>query len=150
MKKRYGNMWAAPGVHVVTTNSYINAAGELVMGRGAAKEATLIHPGVQHIAGRLILYRCGRGGVYGFIPPEETMPIGLFQVKRHFKSKAELSIISASAAMLCEWAAGIKRSIHLNYPGIGNGGLDIEVVEPLLEELPDNVYVWRYAVPSRD
>lgn len=41
--------------------------------------------------------------------------------------------------ILQDWKS---KKIHLNFPGIGNGGLKRSNVLPLLERLPDNVKVW--------
>jgi len=38
--------------------------------------------------------------------------------------------------------------IHLNFPGIGNGGLPRTQVFPLLQPLPGNVTIWEYPTHS--
>jgi hypothetical protein len=72
--------------------------------------------------------------------------IGAFQVKTDFREAASPKLIKAAATKLAAWAnAHWDYEVHLNYPGIGNGRLPEEVVEPLLKELPSNVHVSRYA-----
>ena len=85
-----------PGMLVVTTNSTISKAGGLVMGRGAAKKA------VERIQG--IEKKCAKkvrtaADPYGFLPvrlprPEEKIAgFEIFQVKRHWKEQADLTLI---------------------------------------------------------
>lgn len=131
-----------PIVYIVTTNSYIRRDGSLVMGRGAALEATKRIPGIDSEAGKLIPHL----GTYGFIivrtPLDYTAGFGLFQVKYKFDDPADLELIKYSADKLTSLATREKNcQFRMNYPGIGFGHLTREVVEPLLSELPDNVTI---------
>jgi hypothetical protein len=147
-----GDIWqeiGKAGVILVTSNSYVNSAGCLVMGKGAAREAALRWPLLPRILGDYILQFSRHLGEYGvmFVGKdvlETTSDIGIFQVKRHFRDMAHPGLITMSAYMLRDYAHRYER-IALNYPGIGNGRLRAEDVRPLLEPLPDSVVVYKKA-----
>lgn len=131
-----------PIVYIVTTNSYIRREGSLVMGRGAALEATKRIPGIDREAGKIIPHL----GTYGLAivrtPTDYRAGFGLFQVKYMFSDPADLELIKYSADMLTTLATREKKcQFRMNYPGIGFGHLTREDVEPLLSELPDNVTI---------
>ena len=127
-----------------TGNSYVNKNDELVMGRGAALQAKKIWPALPKFLGMIIANDCGHLGDY-YLIGDGIMRVGVFQVKRHFKSPAALDIINHSARTLVSWAtASPQLTFNLNYPGIGYGRLTVGEVEPLLQYLPDNVHVWRF------
>ena len=68
----------------------------------------------------------------------------MLQVKVHYGNPAGLDIIKQSLDALRDWVGFEPHTaFHLNYPGIGNGKLAIGEVKPLVETLPDNVFVWR-------
>lgn len=146
-KYKFGNMWNTydnADNFIITTNSYIKNNGALVMGAGIAKQARDKKNGIDKYFGNLIEKECGHLGVYGTIIPNKTK-IGLFQVKKHFKNKADLSLIINSMNQLRAYAEIFNdEEIHLNYPGIGNGKLKICEVEPIIQHLPDNVNIWRF------
>jgi hypothetical protein len=68
--------------------------------------------------------------------------LGAFQVKRHWLDPADLDLIAFSVERLQEVVAGGTRTA-MNFPGIGNGRLQMEAVLPLLRGLPDHVFVYR-------
>lgn len=149
---RTGNMWfnyhMGFGLFLVTTNSYIKKNGELVMGRGAAKQLRDISPGIDSHFGKEIKESCGHLGIYGLkISPFYPMSrFGLFQVKKHFKDKADLNLIKESCDQLIKWCNENKgENVDLNFPGIGNGGLSYENVYPVVNQLPDQVNIWTYS-----
>ncbi len=145
-----GDIWqevGKAGVILVTSNSYVNSFGCLVMGRGAAREAALRWPLLPRILGEYILQFRGHLGEYGVLfvgknVLETSSDIGVFQVKRHFRDPARPSLITASVYNLRDYAHRYER-IVLNYPGIGNGRLREEDVRSLLEPLPDNVVIYK-------
>lgn len=137
MKIIKGNLWTTSCTHIfVTTNSYIKTDGSLVMGRGAALEASKRDPGIAKAYGRLIPHL----GVYGVL----KLPgrIGLFQVKRHYAEPAELDVIRLSTDALAKWINGRQGTVALNFPGIGYGRLSREEVMPIIKRLPDSVLVY--------
>lgn len=143
-----GNMWLAdpePDVWLVTTNSVLTKAGRLVMGGGAALQATEHFPGCNRWFGAMIRETCGSGGFYGIlIHPDH--PLGAFQTKRHWKHNSSVSLIYDSAVALTEWLARDKTlRVSLNFPGIGLGGLRKEDVLPIVTQLPDRVTIWEWS-----
>lgn len=148
---KIGNMWDSPAdLHLVTANSYVRGDGALVMGRGAAQQCQLMYDGCNKSFGRLIRignYVNGKGGVpfYGLLLHPHH-PIGLFQVKWNWFEKADIDLIRMSRDLLYEWVLNNPtKTVALNFPGIGNGGLKISQVMPLIRNLPDSVEVWRMA-----
>jgi len=136
-----------PGMIVVTTNSYIKDNGRLVMGRGAALQAT------QHVAADIAL-ECGRaidlsGSKYGFLEirspyREGKIGFGIFQVKHHWKKPASLELIEHAVQKLNEYCeAHPDLTIRMNFPGIGNGQLQYDDVLPIVEQINDQVVVCR-------
>jgi hypothetical protein len=144
---KHGDMWKSLLVYqeiYVTGNSVVKADGTLVMGRGAAKQAALRWPSLPRIFGERIADR----PEYLLVPPSDDGPnVGLFQVKNHFAANADIELIKFSAMALA-----VRARLHpewyfaVNFPGIGNGGLQYGEVSPIIEWiLPDNVHVWLYA-----
>ena len=141
-------------LYVVTTNGYITKDDKLVMGRGAALMAKKLCPLLPEIASRLTQYvfDSSRGcRVYGFVESNPVKCIdkkvrrfGLFQVKYHWRDKADLALIGFSILSMNKRLDMFepKVRIGMNYPGIGNGGLSKEQVAPLLESLDKRVMVY--------
>ncbi len=152
---RTGDMWTAystADLFLITTNSTLRQDGALVMGRGIARQARDRFPGLDRVLGRQIQTVCGSLGVYGLLISPRWRPgagpgrLGCFQVKQHWQQAARLPLIRRSAAALTWWARyHADCQIHLNFPGIGNGGLHKTAVLPLLVDLPENVILWELA-----
>ena len=142
-----GEMWSWWGetdLWLFTGNSCKNQKKESVMGAGLALEVKKRFPHLPAIIGAYLTHL----STYGLmIPPywkeESTKQIGVFQVKHHFKNKAELALIGYSVVRLQQYIKtwGLDR-VDLNFPGIGYGGLKRDHVLPIIEELPDCVHVW--------
>ncbi len=121
-----------------TGNAFVKKDGGLVMGRGAAQQVRDTYPGADRWFGARI---DRQGDEYGVIINPKT-GFGVFQVKTHFKDEASLSLISHSANVLRVVAWTFPDILfRCNYPGIGNGKLSRDDVEPILDlaNLPDNV-----------
>ena len=158
MRYKYGNMIDKLGKidnFIITTNSYIKTTNELVMGRGIALQIKQIIPTIPKKAGKLIkhmssygLCRLGRISYDDYLQNGVDLTkskILLFQVKKHFKDKADISLIKKATNLLIIEANNYpNEEFHLNFPGIGYGGLRIEAVEPIILTLPDNVFIWRF------
>ena len=160
MKLRTGDMWTESAhVVMVTTNATVRRIGTLVMGRGAAKEAAGRNPRLAGWAGKRIWEiqeeRNRRPVDYGLlITPMVDRKAGsvwLFQVKWDWWERADVRLIEKSVDGFMAVLAGesgramqmlAKGKVSLNFPGIGNGGLDRKEVLPVIERLPDNVTVW--------
>jgi hypothetical protein len=147
---RKGDMWLAydgADLFLITTNSTLRRNGALVMGRGIARQARDRFPGLDLALGREIARRCGNLGEYDLLvgPRWPAAKLGAFQVKTDFARPASLSLIRRSAATLLAWCERHPHAtVHLNFPGIGNGGLARAQVLPLVKSLPDSVCLWEY------
>lgn len=139
-----GNMWDVFGktdMFCITTNATIKKNGALVMGRGIARQARDRFPGIDVVAGKIIVdlydYYLVHIGVY------DNQNLFAFQVKHEYHNKAELDLIRRSSYKLFGKIlfCGIER-VDLNFPGIGNGGLRREEVLSIISLLPDTVHVW--------
>lgn len=143
-------MWAAyddADLFLITTNSTLKKNGALVMGRGIVRQARDRFPGLDVTLGGEISRRCGDLGKYGLLvsPRWPVAKLGAFQVKTDYRRPASLSLIRQSALALLAWCKEHPgTAVHLNFPGIGNGGLARAQVLPLLKSLPANVHVWEY------
>jgi hypothetical protein len=139
-----GELWVKPdypGMIIVTTNSTLRRDGSLVMGRGAALEATQRIPGIALECGECIRFS---GNEYGFLkvryPMLGRIGFGIFQTKHFWGDPAELSIIQHAVNELGPYVQShADWQFRMNFPGIGNGRLKFLDVLPLLQSLPDNV-----------
>lgn len=164
MIHRVGNMfqvWETTDLFVISTNSYINRVGDLVMGRGIAYDVATRWPQLPSYYGQLLLTRRLHLRSYGFLPPDPSLyfkssgmdfnrhpqsKIALFQVKTHFNFTAQLDLIQQSVEGLRQWLQyRPPYRVDMNFPGIGNGSLTKSEILPLLVGLPDNVTVWELA-----
>jgi hypothetical protein len=118
--------------------------GALVMGRGAAKQVRDTYPGIDKVLGDRI--RCNPASVLEFVPVNEEhgQYLGWFRVKHHWKSKALLRLIERATKQLSYTAEEFPNTTyHMNFPGIGNGGLEYHSVLTIIKELPDNVLIYQ-------
>jgi len=135
-----GEMFKAPGLKIVTANSFIiKRQQKLLMERGAALELRQMVPNIELSFGKMIIQTCGHLGVYGLLMNGKY---GAAQIKYDFRDKADINLIAFSMAFLADEAKTNRYIYNINYPGIGHGGLSKEEVKPLLAILPDNVCVW--------
>lgn len=141
-----GDMWSVyptADVFCITTNATLKDNGELVMGAGIALEVARRFPTFPALIGKKLIDIYGPTRIlpdYGFLLLGK---IALFQTKRHWHPKAELSLIQLSTQGLLEHCqAHPEAKVHLNFPGIGRGGLPKKAVLPIIQALPDSVTVW--------
>jgi hypothetical protein len=145
MKIIYGNLWDSDcDIKAVTTNSFVRHDGALVMGRGAALQAARKFPELPFVAGQKLLWKGGHLSCYGWIYLPE-LNIGLFQVKRHWKDDAELRLIKYATQHLCEFLQRHSSvTVAMNFPGVGNGQLNLDLVKPIVDLLPDRVHLYLF------
>jgi hypothetical protein len=148
-----GDLWESKAdIIVVTTNGYVNANGELVMGRGAALQAKNRYPRLPkllaaHLNNKPKINSCL---VYGFedVWFRNGVGIGAFQVKYSWKDKADLALIGYSVVQLNLWLNDTYQSedvrVAMNYPGIGNGGLNKKRVVQIVESLDTRVEIYSF------
>ena len=137
----YATPWQYPDIYLFTGNPIINARGELVMGRGAARAVRDAYPGIAYRFGQAPC-NLAEQAVY-FLDIEEGQILGVFMVKRHWREPADIEIIRRSVRFLSYRTIYPEIRYHMNYPGIGNGQLLKSQVEPLLQCLPDNVFIYK-------
>ncbi len=154
MRIQVGDMWTAyddADLFVITTNGIITKDYRLVMGRGIALQAKERLPDIDLVLGSEIstnFHRVEAKGafLYGFLPPKywPREKFGCLQVKYRWYESANVALIEFSVRKLRHWLNDHPdASVHMNYPGIGNGHLTQEAVRPIIEVLPDNVTVWK-------
>lgn len=148
MINKFGNMWSVydeADHFLFTANSTINNLGLLVMGKGMARQVQNRFPYLPSFFGGLIEESESTYHILSHIPTN----VSAFQVKTDWRKKASLDLIWESTFVLRGWV--LERpleSFHMNYPGIGAGGLSYESVSPIVSSLPDNVFLWRLSNPQ--
>lgn len=155
MQLEKGDIWRIVNetdVFIVTTNATLKKDYRLVMGRGLAKQIRDRIPGIDLELGTRILL--GRHYTtsqqfylvnYLFVLVPRTPAVGAFQVKEHYESPAKLELITGATQVLIDLALSFKdKRFDMNFPGIGNGQLERDVVLPIIVNLPDNVHVWEF------
>tara|TARA_R110000851_G_scaffold287040_1_gene440956 strand:+ start:385 stop:903 length:519 start_codon:yes stop_codon:yes gene_type:complete len=147
----------------ITTNGYIKATGECVMGMGCAKQAATINKKIPRLLGNAIKKN---GNVVNHIIDGKKLALYSFPVKpvsakcladksnvvRHMKDKvqahfpvmgwacvAQASIIVKSAKELVELAdANGWTKVVIPRPGCGAGELNWADIKPLLDQVLDD------------
>jgi hypothetical protein len=152
VKLEKGNMWSVydeSDLFCITCNSSLLNNGNLVVGRGIAKEAADRLPDLAFMIGYEVQRECGPYGIYGLIIPHYKFylrieKIAAFQTKTYWRQPARLDIILRSVAALLKWIEDHPEAkrIDLNFPGIGLGGLSKDEVLPLIQVLPGKVHIW--------
>jgi hypothetical protein len=138
----YISPWNYPNVYLFSGNNTIKKNGAVVMGRGAARQCRDRYPGIDHAFGAAL-----KQDPYAhllWLELYHNQHLGWFKVKHAWNEPAVRRLIERSASELAIEAEKRRNTIfHMNYPGIGNGTLDIKEVEPLLACLPDNVILYK-------
>lgn len=141
-----GNMWDAWDTvdhFIITTNSTLKNNGALVMGAGIARQVRDRFSNIDRKIGTVIKQH-PTPRRYGLLLGAKKL--GIFQVKYHWGSPADLELIRYSTSLLtAEAISNPDKTYALNFPGIGNGKLHITEVAPIMESLPDNVEVWSFS-----
>jgi hypothetical protein len=137
MKEITGDLWdywKIPDTAIcITTNGFVKANGECVMGRGCALEAKARMPMIASVLGALINKHGNHvhriyDGLYSF------------PVKHAWYEKADLKLIERSCKEISDLAT--EKHIVIPRPGCGNGKLSYSDVCPILEkELDDRFSV---------
>jgi len=145
----YSAKWELPDVYLFTGNSTVKNNGALVMGRGAAKQVRDSYPGIDKRFGTMLQ---ARKDIKSNLPDPSLLwvdihiykYIGWFKVKEYWGNSAQLDLIETSMQALNKLSHIYKQyTYHMNFPGIGNGKLKEADVMPILEQLPDNVLIYR-------
>lgn len=129
-------------VRLFTGNPVITKAGRVVMGRGTARVVRDFYTDIDKFFADMI--RDFPDDHVHILETPNGQWIGWFKVKHHWRDNADLTLVANSVKELTAHANNNPDiRFHLNYPAIGNGKLDVSQVEPLLQNLPDNVYVYK-------
>jgi hypothetical protein len=137
----YTQKWNLPVVLLFTGNPVLNRYGGIVMGRGAARMCRDKYYGIDLEFGKIIKQNPGAHLMFTQIKKRQVL--GWFKVKHHWQDQADIGLIQESTNKLIQLANRESHcDFHMNYPGIGNGRLIREDVEPILQQLPDNVFLY--------
>lgn len=142
MQEVKGNLWELPAdARCITTNGFVTKAGKAVMGRGCAKEATDLIPGLARNLGMLISLHGNNVHALGEYP--QWGRLYSFPVKHVWNQYADPVLIIRSAEQLVAEVDRLKgegvvlNTILIPRPGCGNGGLDWKDVKAILEPILD-------------
>lgn len=166
MLERFGNILTQEDADaiVITTNGYVKANGECVMGRGIAKQISTLLPYIPYTLGQLInkygnkvhLIESGLPALISFpVKPVSVINNGsnivnhakhLYSIGRTvagYHAKADIEIIKQSLIELIQLADSNPhwKTILLPRVGCGAGELDWYVVKPLLESSLDDRFI---------
>lgn len=139
MKEAQGNLWTFPAdARVITTNGFVKNDGSCVMGRGCAKQARDMFPGIDKKLGVLIKRHGNVVNLLGPHGPDKAQLIAM-PVKHNWWEEADIDLIKDSAHRLVQVADLYDYSnIVLPRPGCGNGKLSWKSVQPLLAAILDD------------
>jgi len=136
-----------PGMIVITSHAFVQEDGRLFLGYPPAVEATKRIPDIEFQCGTQVLARAVNG-VYGFLPVRPSLPdkrivgFGLFQTQVNWDEIPDPDLIKYSMECLRQFSREHSNlKIRMNFPGVGDGGLAVEEVAPLLLPLPETVTV---------
>lgn len=137
-----GDLWDYPAdAIVVTTNGFVKENGEAVMGRGVALQAQ------RYLPPKLLGERLQASGNHVYVFPGRlklAMPTDIvtLPVKHNWWEQADVDLIARSLRELRFITNAMGYNVVvLPRPGCGNGGLDWEVVRPLLCDLDERFVV---------
>ncbi len=135
-----GEMFDSPGVHIVTSNSFISGDGTIVMSMGAALAMKMRYPELPRIFGVMVKDYCGHLGKYGLLLYGSK---GILQTRYDIAGKMETDLIRYGLKILFSIAVdnpGV--TYHLNHPGVSLHKMSISEIDKLLKSLPANVWIW--------
>ena len=141
----YSANWNTPDIYLFTGNSYITKNGKLVMGRGAALACRdLFTDCDKQFAFKILTSKYTPNYFVEFIELAPDKLLGAFQVKHNFADNADIELIKKSAKKLKHIATQKPHiKFHMNFPGIGYGGLPFNIVLPIVDKLPNNVILYK-------
>lgn len=142
-KLNYTSLPMSGHIHFFTANQVIKTNGRLVMGAGNAKACLDAHPNIDLAMARLfqkyphkLVHTVGSSLSYGFV--------GAFIVKDHWRRPADINLVIKATGQLEQLANdNPSYTFHLPFPPIGKGGLSEHEVYPIIQQLPDNVLVYK-------
>ena len=132
------NLWEYPAdARVITTNGFVKNNGEVVMGRGCAREAVRKYPRLPLLLGDSLKASGNKTFHFWLKDHILTMP-----VKHYWWEEADMDLIKKSANELIAIANSWEfEVVAMPRPGCGNGKLDWKEVGPMLNEILDDRFV---------
>lgn len=123
----------------ITTNGMIKKNGECVMGKGIAGQFKNRFPFAPKILGDKIIKN---GNIFQPIIWNPTICYFAFPTKHHWYENSDIELIKKSADSLNKVAIeNPNKKYLLPRPGCSNGNLKWEDVKPIINFLPNNVYI---------
>lgn len=120
-----GDLWRLrpegyPALKLITTNGECRRDGACVMGRGCARQAKEMLPGIDHKLGELLGEYGNR--VFRLAALPDGSHLGSFPVKHSWRECADPELIRCSAHQLVELVQRFRiAEVYLPRPGAGNG-----------------------------
>lgn len=152
MREFEGDVWEYPAdAYVITTNGTVKANGTCVMGRGVAKQARGMFPGIDLRLGTFIkrfgnhVHSFEVSNVEGVVRNiHRSVSLLSFPVKHHWDQKADLKLIERSAIelsyrIMMQFQGSM--TVAMVRPGCGNGQRSWNVVKPIIEPYLDDRFV---------
>lgn len=153
-KLDYSKFYQPHQVVIFTANSTLTKNGRLVMGAGAAKECRDNFIDIDKAFGyrlRSLYKNLLKSDRFYYIETiakslkhNNLVKVGAFQTKCDWRKKSPIDLIQASVKELKNVSVcNPTKEFHMNFPGINYGRLSVDRVTPIIEELPDNVFVYK-------
>lgn len=137
-----GDIWKSDAIaKVVTTNGFVKANGDGVMGKGIALEAKKLYLGLESQLGRNIVTFGNVPSILCAYPMLISLP-----TKHHWKEDSSIALISVSVIKLRQIVDALNiPSVAMPRPGCGNGNLDWNDVKKIIRpHLDDRFMVYHY------
>lgn len=137
MKQAIGDLWTFPAdAIVITTNGIIKRDGSNVMGAGVALEARRRHPHIAYTLAEYIHQHGNRPFNLGIYAGKRLISL---PTKNHWQDRSDPTLILHGIELLVAIADKFgPQRIVMTRPGCGNGGLDWEDIEPMIEPYLDD------------
>lgn len=137
---RKGEIFDAPGVHIVTANAFITSDCALVMSLGASLSMKTRFPEMPRIFGAMVREYCGHLGRYGLLLYGSK---GILQTRYDIQGRLEPELITYGLKILYSIAEGNPAlTYNVTHPGLSLSRISIAEIDHLLERLPQNVRIW--------
>ena len=137
----HSNVPSGTDVCLLFTSNKIVTANGLVMGAGNALACKKAFPDMPVLIANQMKLLPDSGVVF---IPQGNVWVGCFPTKNHWKDPSDVELVKQSIRELYQVATHLPHiTFCLPAPAIGRGGLPWEVIEPLVQVLPDNVIVFK-------
>lgn len=146
----YPNEIPEKHVYMFTGNKTVMRSGELIMGGGNALAFKKAYPESPIAFGNIFTLKIvNRDTVLNYFMDASRFKAGkgllgcmFTKINPKDPSPLEMVIEAIEDLKITATTHGRNFTFHLPYPSIGLGGLKREDLDPYIEKLPDNVYVY--------